>query len=147
MKIIWAILCQTSVIDSGTNNISLFNVIEEVTVPAQPPSSVSDVAEGSLIPSALELVILWTRSDIEVPERGFGRLQVIAPQIARNLSVDHEVDLSTFLRLRARIHLPGLPAGGPGIYLFKIDGKPAGGEWTQMFELPLRVVLQSEDTD
>ena len=146
LKVIWAILAERVAIDKDTNNISLFNVIEEVMVPAQPPRTLPDTTEDSIIPSIMELVILWARTDFEIPERGLGRIRVVAPELTRSLSVDQEVDLSKFLRLRSRLRLPGLPAGGEGTYLFKIDGRPATGEWAQMFELPLRVVFQPEDT-
>ena len=130
-----------------TNNISLINVVEEVQLPAQPPQSLPEAVSRNISPALLELVVLWVRSDMEGPERGFGRVRYIPPGgSATPLGQDFEVDLSTFLRLRSRLRLAGLPTTGEGNFLFKIDGRVAGGEWAQMFELPLRVVLQAEDT-
>jgi len=147
LKVIWAILCQSSVTDSGTNNISLFNVVEEIQLPAQPPQSLGEAVSRNISPAVLELVVLWIRSEMEGPERGLGRVRLIQPGGAETtLGQDFEVDLNKFLRLRSRLRLAGLPTSGEGNYLFKLDGKPAGGEWTQMFEFPLRVILQAEDT-
>lgn len=146
MNVIWAILAERVVIDKDTNNLSLFNIIEEVQVPVQEPKSLAEGLGLGTIPTAFELVVLWVRSDLGIPERGFGRVRVLFPEGTDALTQEYEVDLSKFLRLRTRLRLPGLPAGGEGVYLFKIDGKPAGGKWEEMFELPLRVVLQAEVT-
>ena len=147
MKVVWAILCERVVIDTETNNLSLINVVEEVHVPAQPPGSLPEAVSKNLVPGLLELVVLWARSDAEIPERGLGRVRIVTPAVGETIANDFDVDLSRFLRLRSRLKLPGLPPGGEGTYLFKIGGKPAGGEWTELFELPLRMVLQAQESD
>ncbi len=146
MKVIWAVLCEKSLTDSETNNVSLINVIEEVTVPAQPPIKLSDLGlpEG-IVPTVLELVVLWVRSNLDEPEHGQGRVQIAIPNSYDASTQQFEVDLTHFLRLRSRIKLTGIPAGGEGIYLFKIAGKTASSDWTEMFELPLRLAFQTQD--
>ena len=37
MKVIWAVLCENSVIDRDTNNVSLLNVLEQMQLVAEPP--------------------------------------------------------------------------------------------------------------
>jgi hypothetical protein len=59
---------------------------------------------------------------------------------------EFEVDLTQYLRVRFRSNIPGLPAGGEGVYRFLLDGKAPDSEWTPMFELPLRVVFQRQDS-
>ena len=146
MKVIWAVLCERVVIDRETNNLSLFNVVEEVQVPAQQPRSLTEVLDESVIPISFELVVLWVRSELQLPEKGFGRVRVLLPGDKDDLIQEYEVDLTKFLRLRSRLRLLGLPAGGEGVYLFKVDGKSSGQEWTELFELPLPVVLQPGDS-
>lgn len=145
MKVLWAILCERAVVDQETNNISLFNVIEEVTIPAQPPMFLTDANAKNVLPTAFELIVLWGRSNSDVPERGLGRVSILIPDATPKITQEHDIDLSVFLRLRSKLRLPGLPVGGEGTYLFKIDGKLTGGEWTEMFELPLRVVFQPQE--
>ena len=146
MKIIWTILCQNSVTDAETNNISLFNVVEEVRLPAQPPQSLSEAVSRNISPAVLELVVLWVRSDMDSPEKGYGRVKVTQSQgVETPIGQEFEVDLTRFLRVRSRLRLAGLPISDEGHYLFKVDGKSSGQEWTEMFELPLRVVLQPGD--
>ena len=146
MKVIWGILCQSSVIDRQTNNVSLFNVIEEISIPAQPPQMQpgqpwpTDVA-----PLMFDLVILWMRSDEDTPERGRGRVRLVVPnQKAPALGQEFEVDLTNYLRLRMVLKVPGLPAGDLGMYRFIVDGKTDTSDWAEMFELPIRVALHPQ---
>ena len=146
MKVTWAILCERVTIDRETNNLSLINVIEEVAVPAQPPQDLSEAISQSVIPANFELVTLWSRSNPEYPERWIGRVRIVVPDGPESITQEHEIDLTQFLRLRSRLKLPGIPAGGEGLYLFRIEGKPIGGEWSGMFDLPLRLVLQAQES-
>lgn len=145
MKVIWAILCQSAVIDRYTNNVSLFNVIEEITVTSTPPQEASAGGRmGAAASIVFELVTLWVRSDLEVPERGYGRIRLATPHDQISTGQEFEVDLTQYLRLRHRTHISTLPIGGEGIYRFVIDGRVDTQDWAEMFEVPLRVVIQAE---
>jgi hypothetical protein len=57
---VWTILCSRAVIDRDTNNMSLLEVIEQLTLgDASPP-----VEGEGLAPIQLELVTLWTRREM-----------------------------------------------------------------------------------
>ena len=72
---------------------------------------------------------------------------LILPDSKEALGGDNEVDLTQVLRLRARMRMSALPVRGEGTYLFKIEGRPTvSSEWTEAFELPLRVTLQPQDS-
>lgn len=145
MKVIWAILCQSTVIDRYTNNVSLFNVIEEITIPSTPPQGASGrggMGAGAAV--VFQLVSLWVRSDLAVPERGYGRIRLATPDNQISTGQEFEVDLTQFLRLRQRTHMSTLPIRGEGIYRFMIDGRTDTQDWAEMFEVPLRVVIQAE---
>lgn len=149
MKVIWAVLCLNSVIDRQTNNLSLFNILEEISVlpvPAQGPQS-KGPGDLTFAPT-FELVTLWGRSDENVPERGYGRVKLSLPASsseAPKVAVEYEVDLTKYLRLRQIGRIHGLPAAGEGVYTytFIIEGKNEGQDWSPKFELPLRVVFQT----
>ncbi|MFQ5875655.1 MAG: hypothetical protein ACE5JL_17905, partial [Dehalococcoidia bacterium] len=147
LKVIWAVLCQSSVVDRYTINLSLFNIIEEITVASTPPQE--PPAGGSLgegVPAIFELVTLWARSIQEVPERGYGRTRLIVPGDESQMEQEYEVDLTQYLRLRHRMRISGLPIRDQGTHRFVIDGRGESGEWAQMFEVPLRVVIQTQET-
>jgi len=147
LNVIWAILCERSVTDRVTNNVSLFNVIEEVQIAAQPPVNLSELnVPAVVIPLMFELVVLWVRSAFEMPERGRGRVRVIVPGAKIAGSQEFEVDLTQFLRARTSLRIPGLPVGDTGIYRFVVEGKAGDSEWATMFELPLRVLIQAQES-
>ena len=46
MKVLWALLCKNVITDQDTNNISLIEVVDELTIPAPPPQSASTTVDG-----------------------------------------------------------------------------------------------------
>jgi hypothetical protein len=149
LKVIWAILCQSSAVDLDSNLVSLFNVVEELTLPAPPPQT----PQGQQLPAGLtlaplfQIVVLWTRSDPEVPEHSKGRLRILLPGGGEATAPEFEVDLTQNPRARHRINLASLPVSrAEGIHRFVIDGMTGTLGWTEMFEVPLSVVFQRQDS-
>lgn len=128
--------------------MSLFNVVEELTFPAPPPAPPpsQQLPAGLTLALLFQLIVLWTRSNPEIPEQGRGRLRLLLPNNAEALSQEFEVDLTQHLSLRLRIPFAGMPIGGEGIYQFVVAGMTGTSGWTDMFELPLRVVYQRHDS-
>ena len=149
MKVIWALLCETTITDRDTNNVSLINVVDEITVPASPPQepTEADSEEIALLGVGLRMVILCVRSNPEIPESGEMRIKVVAPDETARISVQLEVDLTQSQRLRGTGHLLEVPflSWQEGQYLFKIETKTEGLDWQEMFELPLWVKVQTDD--
>jgi hypothetical protein len=145
MEIIFAVLCQHSLLDRDTNSISLINVVEDVGLPAEPPEpgaaqSAEDISR--LSPSNLEMVIWWARTEERTSERGRGRVSIVLPNDQTAITQEMDVDLTSFLRVRSRVHFPGLPDGGPGTYRYQLEYRSgANGEWERKFEYPLRVTI------
>jgi len=66
VKLIWAVLCQESSIDTNTNNISLFKVLEEIKfgIKMEDMNELQnnpnfDSAKPIILPFTSQLVILW----------------------------------------------------------------------------------------
>jgi hypothetical protein len=131
MEHIWSVLCSRASIDRETNNISLFEVIEQIQVLDNP-------ARDQLV-GPFELVSLWARG-VGGPERGRVRVAIRGPS-GRLLGQDvQEIDLREFKRVRARFRVAGIPIEGPGAYYFSIA--VAGDEpesWTEVAKIPLEV--------
>jgi hypothetical protein len=147
VKVLWSILCQDAVIDRETNNVSLFNIVEEVSIPVEPPTKTpTSVAPQRLTAADFALVTLWARSDEKVGEQGRGRIRLVLPDTKEVAQSEFEVDLTTYLRSRFVMRFHGLPGGDQGTYRFIIESKDMAGDWVQMFELPLRVAIQSQES-
>lgn len=150
MRITWAFLCRSSAIDIDTNSISLFNIIEDISVSSDPP--VVDNAEGDPFPMALgscELVVASARTDSGVPERSQIRVLLNFPtETPPAIMLETEINLEFAQRNRFRLQLPGLPISGHGLYYFVIQAQgPGEEEWHQLYEVPIGVDYQSQDSD
>ena len=149
MKVLWAILCQASVTDRDTNIVSLFNILEEVKIPAHPPSIEGEMSagQGAIGLGLMELIVLWARSDPAVGERGITRLQMYGPGDDNPIggTTQSEVDLTSFQRLRQRIRYPGfpVPTAGPieGIYRIVIE-RQEDEQWHTAAEVPIVVTRE-----
>ena len=145
MRAIWAILCRNTIIDQRSNNISLIEVIDELTVPAPPPELMAETdGELSMLFDG-DLVILCTRSDLDTPEKAQVRSTIIAPNGGEARTGEVEIDLTDIVHARAIGHiaeLPPLTQGGE--YTIKIETKVHDSEWQEVFELPLWVNIQTD---
>lgn len=152
MKVVWAVICQKAVIDKDTNNVTLFNVIEEITAPANPPVIEQTIPADAraLAPTIFELVVLWKRNDIGVGETGRSRIQLLAPngEAIADQPVEGEVDLNAYKRLRQRITFPGIPYHEDGLqegeYMIRIEKRERGSDWELAFQLPLEISISSD---
>jgi hypothetical protein len=130
---IWTVLCTRSSIDRQTNNISLFEVIEELRVEGLG-------GQPGVVPCPLELVSLWTRSDPNVPTRGEARITLHTPGGQTPISQTQPVDLQEYRRLRSRARVPGLPVDQAGVYMFVVECRELGQEqWLRVARIPLEV--------
>ena len=139
---VWSVLCQKSVIDKDSNSISLYDIIEQlnVTLTKNPKGDAPLV-----LPIQFEIVSLWTRSEIDVPSKGEGRLIFTDPsdQVIRNSTLD--IDLTSFIRTRTRQKISGLPLSKAGVYSFKIEFRnKAESEFQEVANLPLVVNLENK---
>jgi len=133
---IWTVLCSGTAIDSETNNISLFGVMEQLQLfGARRP-----VQGTVLVPTPMELVSLWERADWTVPARGTARIVVEFPDGHQNDPFDMDIDLSNATRHRGRVRFPAIPFRAPGVMRFVVSFRLEGrDEWTRVARVPLQV--------
>lgn len=137
---IWSILCSRSVTDRDTNNIILLDVLEQITAVVPIRSATEDA--GLLSPN--ELVSLWSRSVSDRPERGRGRIRLLAPDGSELGRHEFDIDLTQRERLRTQTRSAGLPIRGSGRYDFIVDlQEQADADWREVCKVPLKVVIQS----
>ena len=130
---IWSVLCSRSVIDVETNNVSIQDVIEQITINAEP-------MEDGILPLPFELITLWGREDIQKPTKGVERITFVTPSGKSEVVSEAEIDLSSAERHRHRVKFPGLPLSEAGIYYFKVE--VSNSNWKSVSTIPLKVVFQ-----
>jgi hypothetical protein len=147
MRLVWAVICESSSTDAETNRISLFNLLEELTFaiidePGTP--------ERPLLPVPVQIVSLWERSDYGVAEAPqTTRLRIVDQADGHEIIVGPEVQivLDPFLRSRAAVRLQAIPLRAShleaGAYLYDFELQSLDGEaWTTQGRVPLRLVVQ-----
>ncbi len=137
---IWSVLCARSIIDSETNNISIIDVIEQVSVPALPPAP----AGGTVfLPLSLELVSLWSRENGEIPENSRCRVQIFSPggmPAGMPSTIDFQIDLTVHQRSRTRARMPGLPIRESGTCRFVVE-MSRNGTYSQVASIPIQIII------
>lgn len=133
---VWSVLCSRSLIDVDTQNMSLLDVIEEVSV----AESVFQGEESVTLPMRFEFVICWARKNPKSPTKGKGRLTLMSPSGKQQDQKSFDLDLSEYIRSRTRIRLPGLELTGPGVYTFRVELQQEGlAQWQEVASIPLSI--------
>ena len=133
---VWTVVCTQSSIDSTSNNITLFEVIEQLNVPN--PFPTPEPGKQLLAPIGLEVVTLWARTDDLVPERSECKVRFSDPKGTTILERSFEANLTGHVRNRHRLRINGLPLTVPGRYTFHVDAKTPQG-WKEFGSVPLQV--------
>ena len=119
MKCLWGLICQNSIIDSNTNNQSLINILEEITI----TSNHLEIKDEK-IPISFDLAYLFYE-----------------PKLLNNIKVDAVIEILdsainiieknkvTFpweknkKRMRLNVRINSLPIKESGTYFFRVKYK------------------------
>ena len=130
---IWSVICMQAVIDKDTNLISLINVVEQLNIPEKP-------SPEKVVGFNLEMVSYWVRESPNVSEKAKGRVLFVSPSGLILKSIDYEIDLSTYERLRSRSRIVNFPAPESGQYMFKVEfSSEKAKKWKQVASVPLQI--------
>ena len=128
---VWTMCCENAVVDARTNNVSLINAIEQISVPAAAP----------VIAMRLVIVSLWARdSGGHVPVKcrflwqGPGERD---SSLLGEFSAEIEPEKR---RSRLFIHADRLDLWGPGDYSLVTELQDPDGAWRVVSRYPVEVV-------
>jgi hypothetical protein len=137
------VLCRLSIVDRQRNNVSLIEVLEQITFEGK-----DDPGAGMLgLAFPLEIVSFWQRSAPDEGELFRVRLLIVSPA-GEPLNMDddqlqYDVDLTQYQRFRMIATIPGLPFVGNGLYRFIVQIYDESSEqWEDVASLPLEVVMK-----
>lgn len=143
---VWSVLCSRSIIDRESNNLSLFDVIERVSITEDLATLEAKKAENpdSGIAIEYDVASLWVRSDPDVPEAVTGRIKIVTPTGKETVTPNYFINLmGQARRFRQRAHLIGFPYDGLGRYWIKVEYDAPGGAQV-VAEIPVEVVHGDE---
>ena len=141
---VWTVICGQSSVDSKSNNLSLFNVLEEITAEPHPGTPVAGIP---LLMLPFEIVTLWRRFPLEEPAKGSARILLHAPQTdPEQLGGTHDLDLTEYRRLRTVISVNSIKLSVSGTYQFILEST-SDGQWTEVARVPLEITLVTPKSD
>lgn len=144
---LWGIVCSMSAIDQEKNNISLFNVISQLSVPEEVFEKSKEVPV--LVQHVHELVVVFRRAveskycdneliiDVKISlidPTGKALSEIISP-------IKFDIGKRT---MRFRIQLPGFPLTTSGDYVYRIEVRqPTSKDLVKVDEVPFEVLPKS----
>ncbi len=121
IKYVWSILCAGSSIDQQTNNLSLYNLIEELTLLRGDVENQKKTAQSAILPIAFpfQLITLWERSDMGAIET-FVKMQLLDPAEKVLNEIEYAVKIEAHQeRNRFTVNFNAFPFTADGSYQFK----------------------------
>lgn len=118
---VWSVLCQDSAVDAESNNISLWTVLEQISVA---------VKKGPLptsLPIKAELVTFWDTSKEKLPVSIETRVEIEGPDGKPIKGAEFNVSANK-VRQRMRVNFNSLPIRGSGTHYFIVSIK-RGRKW------------------
>ena len=131
---VWSVACRKSVIDKESNNISFYDVVEQVNLTPPPKTEFPTV-----IPFEHELVSLWSRGEDD-PEEGLYRLRWVGPDGTVQHELTQDIDVTQHQRMRTRARSNGFHIAGEGEHHWEVALQTNEG-WNIVARVPIQVVL------
>jgi hypothetical protein len=152
IKHIWSVLCRRSVIDGQSNNLSLFDVFEQIGINIDQPAN--DLKNGEfldnlprVLPYEYSLVTFWTREEADNGTLKMDiKLEIVDPKgaVIKDQVFETEIPEGN-RRMRHLTKLTHLFLTSSGVYCFKIMYRSTGAkEYTLAAELPLEVKIEKK---
>jgi len=144
IKHVWSVLCQRSVVDSQTNNISIFDVFEALQVDINPTPQVKGKNNPEYnIPLQYQVVTFISKEKEDMKDIKYSiRVTLENSDGEKKILINQNL---TFLahkkRMRSINQIQGLPVSKSGVYHFIVELKENGGKFQKVADLPLEVKL------
>jgi len=136
---VFSLLCRKSIIDQDTNNLSISEVLERLTIQTEGPKSNDHIR----VPVEFEIVSLWRKI---VKDSFKGEIVITLLDPDKKVLHTQTVPLTikpTFDRYRTRVRAKGIPVSKEGTYRFKISVEENGKE-SVVANIPLEVKISTK---
>lgn len=149
---IWTVICSNVVTDKETNNLSLHNVIEQLSIEPIPDAAEEQLEveeqDRYIVPYRITVATLWSRRDLNKGSIGYGKISFISPTGEQLIEpAEFEINVFDNRRFRSKGNFRGVPITGPGKYLFKVEFKiDETSNWNTAAEVPLEIRMKKENS-
>lgn len=126
---VWSILCSSSSIDQQTNNLSLYNLLEEITLVKKEINEKKKEAKGPYLPILIsfQLITLWEKIEPGLVESR-AKIQLVDPEEKILIESEYDFKIEPHQeKTRYIANLNALPFTTDGMYQFRILLKMADG--------------------
>lgn len=136
-------ICYKALVDQQTNLLTLVDLSDVAIFEETKEAIEQKLSEGGgqfiFGPVHYSLVSLWYRTNTDVPESGYFRITLIAPDGKKVLIADaQEISLENDISARTIAVMKAFPFRGLGRYTFAIHKREnTNGRWTLCTKLPL----------
>ena len=138
MKHLWSVLCTRGIIDKQSNNVSIFEILEEIHVPRSAVARETEPIVGVLA----NWVSSFSRTNNDIPETGKIRDVIKLPSGKSFGTRESDIDLKNVKRRRLIRAIPLPPKNEEGTYIFETSLKGEGeNRWKKVSEIPLELIL------
>jgi len=142
VKYVWSILASSSSVDKQTNNVSLYNLLEELTLLKSEVAQKQKEAKGAFLPVVFpfQLVTLWERAETGVIDAQ-AKIQLVDPggktltDALYNFKIEAQQERNRFIA-----NFNAFPFTQEGVYEFKTLLKK-GDEFVQVGSVGFKVKL------
>src|SRR3989344_4716824 len=144
---LWSVLCSSSVLSADTNNLSLNNLIERITIPISKEQSNQrndKAAKGYIIPIEFEVVSRFLKTTDQALALEL-KFDIVNPQGAILVSLPpNNFGIQKGIKnLRLRTKITPLPVDQSGEFTIVVLIKEAGeSQFSEVDRIPLEVILK-----
>jgi hypothetical protein len=139
---IWSVLCSNSTLDRNTNNVSLFNVLEQLNVPKEKFSKAADNPAANVVVGVnCELITLWKKAEKDKVVLAEEKIELADPNNKVLGSIINAIEIpENSHRARIRVVVNGVKITVEGEYKFKISVKNKEDKnFVEMAQVPLEI--------
>lgn len=144
---IWSVLCRRAIVDSGTNNLTISDVLEELTIDIKIEKQNVDAMKQINLPLEFEIVSFWKKQDdVTHHLKADCEIEVLNPEGKKIKTLPQVIDMpSGMKRLRTILRVMGFVVEGSGDYTLKVNVKEEGHKtYKTVSLLPLTVNINKE---
>jgi len=145
MNSVFFLVAEKTSIDSRTNSLSIFNVLESMTLQgdASPPGD-----QVVKVATEYQVVVRAVRHNTDVPESGTGHVRLLAPDGAELMRNEFDVDLTESSQAGVVLAMQDLPVKEAGWYAFVLSlPKSEDSEPSEAARYPFAIRFEAQASE